>query len=335
MIEGNFVVDMQHHYIPAESLQFVGKTSEYDYATTLKRYPGAYSIITNIDANLAYMEAAGIDVAILSTAAFAPNGFDFCRACNSGYASVVKRYPDRLKGLIHIYPQDNAQRNRDEIKRCVEELGLFGIALLSSYGATTLDSAAMDPIYASALRYDMPIFVHPTIRTSLWGGDRYDMYTTVSREYDVAKSFVEILYGVLPRFPDLKVIMAHLGGGLPTLKGRLLAWHQPENIPIPPESRRHGLSIDETKELGLYQDFESRLKNVLFDSAGYGGWTPVIRSALETLGADHTCFGSDYPYELEKSAYARRALLQINQLDAPADDKKKYFGGNLKTAFRL
>ena len=161
------------------------------------------------------------------------------------------------------------------------------------------------------------------------------MYTTVSREYDVVKSFVEILYGVLPRFPELKVIMAHLGGGLPTLKGRLLAWHQPENIPIPPESRRHGLSIDETKELGLYQDFESRLKNVLFDSAGYGGWTPVIRSALETLGADHTCFGSDYPYELEKPAYAKKALLQINRLDVPAEDRKKYFGGNLKKEFRL
>src|ERR1035437_6232621 len=195
MIEGNFVVDMQHHFIPAESLKFVGKTSEYDYATTLKRYPGAYGIITNIDANLAYMEAAGIDVAILSTAAFVPNGFDFCHACNNGYANVVRRYPGKFKGMIHIYPQDDAQRNRDEIKRGVEELGLFGIALVSSYGTTTLDSALMDSIYESAIRYDMPIFVHPTIRTSLWGGDRYDMYTTVSREYDVVKSFVEILYG--------------------------------------------------------------------------------------------------------------------------------------------
>ena len=335
MTEHHFVIDMQHHYIPSEALQLAGKTSEYDYATTINRFRKAYSIMTDIEADLAFMDVAGIDAAILSTGSFTPNGFAFCQACNTGYAAVIRQYPDRFKGMIHVYPLDDAGRNRDEIKRCVEELGLSGLALVSSYGETTVDSRVMDPLYESAVAYDMPIFIHPTIRTNLWGGDRYDMHTTVSREYDIAKAFMEILFGVMPRFPDLKVIVAHFGGGLPTLKGRLLAWHQPDYLPIPPESRRHGLSIEEAKELGTYQDFEARLKDFLFDSAGYGGWLPVMKSAFEALGPDHVCFGSDYPYELNKPHYAKKVLSEISHLELPAEDKKKFFSENVKKVFHF
>jgi len=335
MIEGHFVIDMQHHYIPLEALKFVGKTSEYDYATSLSRFKKAYSVMTDIEADLAFMDAAGIDAAILSTGSFTPNGYEFCRECNTGYSKAVRQYPEKFKGLIHVYPRDNAAGNRDEIKRGVEELGLFGLALVSSCGEITADSPLMDHLYESAVAYDMPVYIHPTIRTNLWGGDRYDMYTTISREYDIAKAYMETLFGVIPRFPELKVIVAHFGGGLPTLKGRLLAWHQPEYLPIPPESRRQGLSIEEAKEFGAYDDFESRGKNFLFDSAGLGGWLPVIKSAFETLGADHICFGSDYPYELNKPAYTKKALVQMTTLNVCAEDKEKFFGGNLKKVFRF
>lgn len=335
MIGEQFVVDMQHHHIPAEALKFVGKTPEYDYSTTLTRFAEAYSVMTDIEADLGFMDEAGIDAAILSTGSFTPNGIKFCRACNSGYARVVKQYPKRFKGMIHVYPHDDARHNRDEIKRAVEELGLFGLALVSSYGDITLDSELMDPLYEAAIAYSMPIFVHPTIRTNLWGGNRYDMHTTISREYDLAKACIELLYGVLPKFPQLRVIMAHFGGGLPTLKGRLLAWYRPKHIPVPPESRTFGLAVEEAKELGLFDDFESRLENFLFDSAGFGGWLPVIRAGFETLGACHVCFGSDYPYELNKPQYTKKVLSEINRLDIPAADKRKFFGENVRDAFRI
>lgn len=335
MIDGQFVIDMQHHHVPADALKHVGKTREYDFATSLKRFKRSYEVMTDIDADLAYMDGAGIDMAILSVGYFASNGLEFCRACNTGYAEVVKRHPKRFRGMVHVYPFDDARQNRDEIKRAVEELGLFGLALVSSYGELTLDAKEMDPLYEAAVAYDMPVYIHPTIRTGLWGGTRYDMHTTISREYDILKSFVEILYGVLPRFPELKVIVAHFGGGFSALKARLLAWHQPENIPIPEGSRRHGLSIHESREYGLYQDFEARCRNCLFDSAGMGGWLPVIRSAFETLGSEHICFGTDYPYELDKAPYVRKVLEDVNRLEISETQKKQFFAENLKKAFRI
>src|SRR4030042_3142422 len=244
MINGNSVIDMQHHFIPSEALKFLGKTQEHDFTTGLRRYRKAYDIMADINLHLEFMDKAGIDVSILSTGAFTPNGYHFCKACNEGYSAVIKQYPKRFKGMIHVYPYDQ-DKNEDEIKRGVEELGLWGIALSSSYGEMTVDSPLMMPLYEMGVKYEMPVFIHPTVRIDLWGGQRYDLYTTVSREYDIAKSFVELFNGVLPRFPELKVIMAHFGGGLSALKGRLLAWHQPKDFSIPQEDRGHGLSIYE------------------------------------------------------------------------------------------
>lgn len=326
---------MQHHYIPPEALKHVGKTSEFDFARSINRFRNATSRITSIEMDLEYLEAAGIDMAVLSTGSFTPNGFEFCKACNDGYSRVVRQHPKRYVGMIHVYPHDDPKRNRDEIRRCVEEIGLRGLALVSSYGETRIDSESMNHIYEAALAYDMPVFVHPTIRTDLWGGERYDMFATVSREYDIVKSFVELYYGVLPRFPGLKVIMAHYGGGLTSLKGRLLAWHQPEHIPIPEMSRRRGLAVQEATELGLCQDFESRLANCLFDSAGFGGWLPVIKSAFEALGPDHVCFATDYPYELEKVPHVKKLLSEIDGLAVSLEDRKKFFGDNVKKAFQI
>jgi len=332
MIDGNPVIDIQHHFIPREALQFVGKTPEHDFTVGLRKYRKAYETISDANVHLAYMDGAGIDTAILSMGPYSSNGYDFCRACNDGFSQVIKRHEARFKGMIQVYPHDG-QKNEDEIRRGVEELGLWGIALVSSYGETTIDSKLIYPLYEMAIKYDMPVFVHPPVRVDLWGGARYELYHRVSREYDLTKSFVELLYGVLPRFPQLKIVMSHFGGGLNALKGRLLAWHCPEEFPISQEERNCGRSVYEAKELGLFDDFESRLKNVLFDSAGYGGWLPVIRSAFETLGPDHVCFGTDYPYELSKPLYTRRVIEEVNQLPIPDDDKEKFFHGNVDKIF--
>jgi len=328
------IIDMEHHYIPSEALKLVRKTREHDYTISLRRFSISFEYATDLGRHLKWMDDAGIHMAILSTAAFAANGHEFCRVCNDAYSMVIRKYPDRFRGVVHVFPYEK-KKVKDEIKRGVEELDLWGIGAVSSFQEMTIDSKGMDPIYEMAVKYDMPVFVHPSIRKKIWGGERYDLYTILSREYDIAKSFVEMVYGVLPRFPELKVIFSHLGGGLPTLKGRLLAWHQPKDFPVPEEDRGQGLAIHQAKELGLVDDFESRLKNIFFNSAGFGGWLPAIKSAFDTLGSDHLCFGTDYPYEIREPGYMRKVIEDIMDLGVSAEDKEKFFGGNLKKLFRI
>jgi len=334
VVDETLIMDMEHHYIPPEALRLIRKTSEHDYTASAKRFSVAFESAANIDKHLKWMDDSGIDMAILSTPQFSANGHDFCKVCNDGYSKVIKRYPDRFKGMIHVYPHEK-EKVKDEIKRGVEELGLWGIGTVSSYQETTIDSAEMDTLYEMAMNYDMPIYVHPSSRKNLWGGECYDLYMILSREYDLAKSFVEMVYGVFPRFPGLNVIFSHLGGGLPTLKGRLLAWHQPKDYPLPQEDRGQGLPIHQAQELGLVDDFESRIKTVFFNSAGFGGWLPVMKSAFETLGSDHLCFGTDYPYEIREASYMRRIIRDIMNLGIPGEDKERFFSRNLKGLFLI
>ncbi|MBN1106904.1 MAG: amidohydrolase [Deltaproteobacteria bacterium] len=336
MSHENPVIDMQHHFIPAEALKLVKKTEEHDFTYGLNRFKKEYEQMVNVDEHLRWMDDSGIDMAILSTSSFSPNGFEFCKACNDGYSEVTKSYPARFKGMVHFYPFADESKNRDEIKRGVEELGLWGIATVTSFQNMTIDSPLMDPAFELAVKYDMPVFVHPSIRMKLWGGERYDLFMTVSREYEIVKSFVELVYGVLPRFPKLKIIMAHFAGGLPILKGRLLAWHRPDGFPVPEGVRkRSGLAIGQAEELGLVRDFDTRIRDVYFDSAGYGGWLPAIRSALETLGADRTCFATDFPYEMNDPKYVSRHIQEVGALDIPKEDKDKFFGETLRELFKI
>ncbi len=335
MADKMFVIDMQNHYIPSEALKLAKKTEEYDYTYSIGRFVKAYKRMTNIEEHLQWMERSGVDMAILSTAAFVANGYEFCRVCNDGYGEVVKKYPDKFRGMIHVFPYDDKDKNRDEIKRGVEELGLWGIGVVTSFQKMTIDSSLMDPIYEKALEYDMPIFVHPTIRKNIWGGEKYDLFLTASREYDIAKAFVEIIYGVLPRFPELKVIMPHLAGGLPALLGRLLAKHQPKDVPVPEEETGQWIPVQRAEELGLVDHFKSLMKNIYFDTAGSGGWVPVVKFAVEVLGPDHLCFATDYPYDLNDPKYVKRYIDDIHDMELPADNKEKLLGGNLRPLFRI
>ncbi|MFH1124969.1 MAG: amidohydrolase family protein [Pseudomonadota bacterium] len=335
MVDKLFVIDMQNHFIPSEALKLARKTEEYDYTYSIGRFIKAYERITNIEGHLEWMERSGVDMAILSIAAFVANGYDFCRACNDGYGEVVKKYPEKFKGMIHVFPYDDKEKNRDEIKRGVEELGLWGIGVVTSFREMTIDSTIMDPIYQAALQYDMPVYVHPTIRKNIWGGEKFDLFLTASREYDIAKSFVEIIYGVLPRFPELKVIMPHLAGGLPALLGRFLAKHQPEDFPIPEEDAGQWIPVHRAEELGLVKHFKSLMKNICFDTAGSGGWAPIVKFALEVLGPDHLCFGTDYPYDLNDPKYVKTYIEDIHEIESPEESKEQLLGGNLKRLFHI
>ena len=335
MVDKMFVIDMQNHFIPSGALKLARKTEEYDYTYSIGRFVKAYERMTDIEGHLEWMERSGVDMAILSTAAFVANGYNFCRACNDGYGAVVKKYPGKFKGIIHVFPYDDKEKNREEIKRGVEELGLWGIGVVTSFREMTIDSTIMDPIYEAALQYDMPVYVHPTIRNNIWGGEKFDLFLTASREYDIAKSFVEIIYGVLPRFPELKVIMPHLAGGLPSLLGRFMAKHQPKGFPIPEEDKGQWIPVHRAEELGLVEHFKSLMKNICFDTAGSGGWVPVVKFALEVLGSDHLCFGTDYPYDLNDPKYVKRYIEDIHEIESSEESREQLLGGNLKRLFHI
>ena len=328
------VIDTHHHFLPSEAVKHAKKTDEIDYLFGLKRFSIAYNWMQDVERTLTYMEKCGIHMALLNQCTWSPNGLETCQAINNGYAKIQKENPGKFITCAHL-PVHEGSAAMDELKRSIEVLGLHGVALLSSYAQITIDSEMMMPFYEKIAEYHVPIVIHPTLRRPLWGGMKYDLSTTVSREYDVAKCVVEVLYGVLNRYPDLKFLMPHFGGGMQGLKWRILSWHQPEAWDLPEGIRGHALPIRELKERGLWDDFHRQFDKLYFDSAGFGGSMVMMRSAVDGMRRDRITFGTDYPFEFRDPVDVRQYIAEIKSLDISEEDKKNILGQNVLDLFKI
>jgi predicted TIM-barrel fold metal-dependent hydrolase len=328
------VVDTHHHFLPPEAAKCAKKTEEIDYIFGLKRFSIPYGWMQEVERTLTYMDECGIHMALLNQCTWSPNGLETCQAINNGYAKIQRENPGKFITCAHL-PIHEGSSAMDELKRSIDVLGLNGVALLSSYAHIAIDSEVMMPFYEKIAAYGVPIVVHPTLRRPLWGGLKYDLSTTVSREYDVAKSTVEILYGVLNRYPDLKFLMPHFGGAIQNLKWRILSWHQPKEWDIPEDLRGNALTPRELKERGLWDDFHRQFDKLYFDSAGFGGSMVTMRSAVDGIRRDRITFGTDYPFEFRDPRDVRQYIAEIKSLDISEEDKKNILGRNVLTLFKI
>ena len=328
------VVDTHHHFLPSEALKYAKKTDEVDYSFIMKRFSKAGSLMQDVDKTLAYMEESGIHMALLNLGSWSLAGLETCRAINDGYAKIQRENPNKFITCAHLPVHEKASA-MDELKRSMEVLGLNGVTLVSSYTHITIDSELMEPFYKKIMEYNVPIVVHPTLRRPLWGGEKYDLSTTIAREYDIAKCVVEVLYGILPKYPDLKFLMPHFGGGMQVLKYRLLSSHQPEGWDLPEGERGHGLTPRELKERGLWEDFHRQFDKIYFDSAGFGGSMVTMRAAVNGVRRNRITFGTDYPYEFRNPKDVRGYIADIKSLDISEEDKKNILSQNVLDLFKI
>jgi predicted TIM-barrel fold metal-dependent hydrolase len=332
------VIDSHTHYLPEEAVGKTGKTKDgFDYSALLTGEMGVpYRKIRDIQGILKTMEDAGVDIAVLNQSAWSGQGLAVCQALNDGYARVKREYPGKFILCGHV-PLQGGQEVVAEVERCVQELGLQGISLPSSVPEVFLDDPALWPLYEKIQSLDVPIVIHPSVRFPIWGGgEKYELRRTISREYDIAKACVEVMYGVLKDFPDLKFLFPHYGGGMAGLKGRLRAWFEPDDWKVPADIVDCPKTPRELKELGLDKAFDAIFDKIYFDMAGAGaGWLPSIQSALVTIRKDRICWGSDYPYDIHEGRDIKAFVDVVKQLDIPDSDKEMILGGNVKRLFKV
>jgi predicted TIM-barrel fold metal-dependent hydrolase len=146
---------------------------------------------------------------------------------------------------------------------------------------------------------------------------------------------VEVLYGVLAKLPELKFLMPHFGGGMQSLKWRIVISHQPESWDLPEELRGHALMHRELKERGLWDDFNRQFDKLYFDSAGYGGAIEVMRAAVDGISRNRLTFGTDYPFEFRDPKDTRNYISSIKSLNISDEDKRNILGQNVLNLFKI
>jgi predicted TIM-barrel fold metal-dependent hydrolase len=341
MEEKFVVVDAQFHYLPREACRMSEEiVSEAEEIKNLQARIGnpafqtIYHRLYDIEKTIGHMEECGVDMILAGLATWNMTGLEVCKAVNDGLAALVKEHPGRFIPLAHASYLEG-QPAIDELERAINDLGLKGVTVLTSERGVRLDDKRLRPFYKKISELHVPVVVHPTTKTPIWGGEKYYMSGSVSREYEVVKSFVEVLSGVLPEFPELNFVFAHYGGGVPFLLGRIMSWHTPEKSGIPKEKISLPKTIREFEDFGLKEDFNRLFDQVYFDMAGTGGWMPAVEQALLAIKPERLCFGSDYPFEMSRPADLRAYIDGIKGLSIPEEDKIRILGGNIKELFRV
>ena len=332
MASSELIIDVHHHYMPGALFD------------RLAAQAGGRRIVTNeisltlnpsrkdLEAHLKVMDEAGIKVSVL-TDQVQVMGTDVARMLNDGIAEVERKHPKRFLGAIHL-PIHEPQAAQRELAHGIDELGLRAVALLACHLDVQLDDPIMDPLYERIQRHGLPIVIHPQSKPV--GSDTiYNLDRCVFRPFETTQAIVRVLCSVLPRFPALRFIMPHLGGGVSSLKGRMMAFFEPADANVPAELKGYLKTQSEQKRLGLAERYENLFRSLYFDTAGTGAWRPALQAAFNIASPDHIMFGTDYLLECKTAANVVEALDVVREGARSAEERTMMLGKTAAELFKI
>jgi predicted TIM-barrel fold metal-dependent hydrolase len=228
-LEEHFSTPMQRQKSPPES-----EFREF-YLSSRSEHVG-HSIVDQLadldEQRLAYMDAAGIDMQVLSFTSPGPQAFEAAEAiplamdANDRLHAAVQRHPDRFAGLAAL-PTAAPDAAADELERAVTQLGFKGTMIHGHTRGSFLDEKKYWVIFERAQALGVPIYLHPAhphpdvVKAYFTG---YEDLASAAWGFAVDTSchFLRLVFaGVFNAYPHLTIILGHLGEGLPFAMHRM------------------------------------------------------------------------------------------------------------------
>jgi 6-methylsalicylate decarboxylase len=332
MAAAEFIVDVHHHYMPAVLFDRLAAQAGGKRIVTNEISLTLHPSRKDLEAHLKTMDDSGVAVSIL-TDQVQVMGAEVAKALNDGIAEVERKHPTRFRGAIHL-PIHEPEVAKRELERGINELGLRAVALLACHLDVQLDNPIMNPLFEVIQKNQLPIIIHPQSKPT--GSETtYNLDRCVFRPLETTQAIVRVMCSVLPRYPELRFIMPHLGGATSSLKGRMMAFFETADADIPADMRGYLKTQAEQKKFGLTERFEKLFQSLYFDTAGTGAWLPAMAAALNITSADRIMFGSDYPLECKTAANIVESLDMIRQAPCSAPDKTAILGKTAAGLFNL
>ncbi len=273
------IIDFHTHIFPPWLKNNLGQYLEADplfaamYSSPKARLATADELITSMDNH-------GIDISVVQNIAWSNSRI--CVETNNYILESVNRYPRRLVGFCSV-PNGSPEEALGELERCACQ-GIRGVGEMrpETPWLTAENSGIIKPIIETIIKHNLVLLTH----TSESVGHRYPGKGSLTPE---------VLYPLITSYPDLKLVCAHWGGGLPFYA-------------LMPEVKR-------------------AMTNVFFDTAA----SPflynhqVYRQVVQLVGDDKVLFGSDYPL-----LSPGRLLREIESLELPEETKHLILSGNAR-----
>ena len=234
--------------------------------------------LATADELIASMDKEGIDISVITNIGWTTH--ELCVETNDYILESVARYPQRLIGFCTVQP-NSYDAAIAEIERCAQG-GIRGVGEMrpDMQLFDLVDEVLMEPFVEVLKKHKLILLTHSS--------------EPVGHDYPGKGAITpDMLYPFIASYPDLTIVCAHWGGGLPF----------------------YALMPEVAKAMG----------NVFFDTAASPFlYSPQIYNQVTQLvGGDRILFGSDYPLIAQG-----RYLKQINSLDLPDETKKLILSGN-------
>ncbi|HEY2202682.1 MAG TPA: amidohydrolase family protein [Solirubrobacteraceae bacterium] len=317
-------IALEEHFVPAEAAQLVANPG-----WIVAAWQRVLERLTDTERRLEAMDEAGIEIAVLSLAS---NGIqDVLEAelaialavqCNDALAEIVAAHPDRYLGFAAL-PMQDVDAAADELGRVVETRGFKG-ALVNGYSAAGRPELALyyddpryDPLWERFCALGVPLYLHPRNplpdQRRIYEGREQLLGPTWAFGVETATHALRMLVGgVFDRFPDLVVILGHLGELLPFAIRRL-------------EQR-----LSRRSDVELLRPASAYLRENFYLTTSGNYHTPSLVGILLELGADRVLFAADYPFE-EIADGAR----WLDSVPISESDRRKIASDNARALLRL
>jgi predicted TIM-barrel fold metal-dependent hydrolase len=313
------VIALEEHYFDPEVRAHVSGLDATNAPRIVERLDDLGAL------RLKEMDESGIDIQVLSHAnpslqkLDATTAVPLARRVNDRLHEAVQRHPDRFAAFAAL-PTADPKAAADELERCVTRLGFKGAMIHGLTNGIFHDDKRFWPIFDRAQSLDVPLYMHPGIPQpaiiETYYKEYIAKYPNILRAawgftVETATQAIRmILGGVFDAHPQLKIILGHLGEGLPFYLWRI----------------NMGLTRDGAGPSWFRDAF---CEHFWITTSGFFS-DPALLCCVMEMGIDRILFSIDYPFVLNPPGAE-----WIKTLPLSAEDQAKLLNGNVKRLLKM
>ena len=273
MTQAQGVIDVHSHIITPEFVSALDKEGRLlDEGFPLPKW--------DAEAQLKWMDEAGIQTSVLTLAAPQPTSAKVVHATNEAAAKLKREHSDRFRFCAAL-PLPDVNAAIEEARYALDELGADGIKLATNVGGQYLGAPELDTLFSFLNERKAFVILHPhrpePVNKQVMQQTPLAMQEYLSETTRAVSNMIS--RNVLARYNNIKVVVPHCGAYLPLMVPRMKS--------LTPVMQANKLVGD--------IDWEANLAALYYDLAGAHS-PEVIRMLLTITTPDHLLYGSDYPY---------------------------------------
>jgi predicted TIM-barrel fold metal-dependent hydrolase len=249
---------------------------------------------------------------------------------NDWLGKIIHEYPERFAGFAMLAPQSPLHA-ADELERTVVQLGFKGALINGHTNGHYLDEDAFSPILERAQALDVPLYIHPTDPPQAIVESYYKnspaMMQSWGWQVETGTHLLRLMSsGVFDRFPNLKVIVGHMGELIPFGLKRINTALTMGNWLLASQSK----GADSAVGVCMQKSLSYYMRTNVFITTSGSFDQAALNCAIAELGIDNILFSVDDPFgdNFEGVDF-------LNSADLSSEDKEKLAHSNAERILKL